>query len=447
MAVHNKPVYRLIDLIRRTDALRCLEEIRAFQWRSPAAIAKYQAAALASMLQHCYEQVPFYREVFDTCGWQSWSSDPLVMLRRLPVLDRQTVQAQRERFFARNAAAFQPRPSNTGGTTGRVLHYAISRAAHSASVAYNMLQWEDAGYQLGDKMIYLGGASLYPSLRSVISWGYTRLQNLVPLSSFDMDEQRIDLYISKIKKAKARFMRGYAGSIALLARQVIGRGRADVRFDAIFTTAETLYPHFRQTIEQAFRCKVFNEYGARDGSILAFECSRHEGLHISSSSCIVEILDGASNPVPPGTTGDVVLTSLDNFAFPFIRYRNGDRAVLSAKPCSCGRGLPLFQDVEGRSGDFITSPKGVRVHSEFFSHIFWEYPRIKQFQVRQDKGDEVDILLVLDGGRRLSSAEEERIRELIQSRCGDRMRVRVETLDNIPLPPSGKARYVVSMIG
>lgn len=149
---------------------------------------------------------------------------------------------------------------------------------------------------------------------------------------------------------------------------------------------------------------------------------------------------------PWGEIGYVVLTSLDNFAFPFVRYRNGDRAALAKEPCSCGRGFRLLKNVEGRSGDFVTTPEGLKIHSEFFSHIFWELPNVRQFQVRQETLSEIEILIVIGEKVHLSMQEKSHILSILRKRLGQEMEIRIEVVDSISSPTSGKLRYVVSEV-
>ncbi len=439
-----RPVrYRVVEFFRRTDAWDSFLELDRLQWESSQVLRESQIASLGRLLTHCFEHVPFYRKWHQVRGGKPGLDSPIERLSSLPVVGKPEMRSDTAAFLADNASAFQPRPCCTGGTTGGMLHFQLSRQAHSNSVAYNLLQWHEVGHSLGDPMVYLGGSSLAHSLSQFKVWTYLRLQNILPLSSFGMNADVMRRHVAAIRRSRARFLRGYAGSIALLAQYVLEEGVRGLEMEAVVTTAETLYEHYRRTIEAAFSCPVFNEYGARDGSMLAFECSRHGGLHVGTPSCLVEILDDDDFPVATGETGNLVLTSLDNWAFPFVRYRVGDRGAWASTPCPCGRGFATLAHVEGRSGDFVKTPDGRNIHSEFFSHLFWQFPEVAQFQVRQETESELDVMFVADGGQ-LQAGHFLQAGIELRRACGPGMKVNLRAVDEIPVTASGKWRYVVS---
>src|SRR5437867_7666028 len=143
-------------------------------------------------------------------------------------------------------------------------------------------------------------------------------------------------------------------------------------------------------IEQGFDCSVTNRYGCEEVSLIACECERHQGLHINADSVHVEILrtdeTGAlTMPVRPGESGSVVVTDLTNRAMPIIRYQVGDVAVLSDRICSCGRGLPLLERIEGRDADYIVTPAGQLISGISLTENFaLQVPGVVQFQIVQE---------------------------------------------------------------
>ncbi len=165
------------------------------------------------------------------------------------------------------------------------------------------------------------------------------------------------------------------------------------------------------------------------------------GLHINSENVLVEtVREGRS--VAHGELGEIVITRLDNFAMPFIRYRSGDLGVLAKGSCECGRGLPLLQRVEGRVQDAIVTADGRIVAGPFFAHMLKDCSEVKEFQIHQLSLDRLHILLVLYGGEAFSSRE--RIERLVRHHMGSGMQIHFEIRDAIPLPPSGKRRVTVS---
>jgi phenylacetate-CoA ligase len=85
-----------------------------------------------------------------------------------------------------------------------------------------------------------------------------------------------------------------------------------------------------------------------EAGTIGFQCERREGFHLNVDLCAVRIVDAEGRTVPPGTSGDIVISSLDNRATVLLNYRIGDRGTLSPQPCPCGRSLPLLASLEGR---------------------------------------------------------------------------------------------------
>ena len=177
--------------------------------------------------------------------------------------------------------------------------------------------------------------------------------------------------------------------------------------------------------------------------LIGAECDRHEGLHVSVDNLFVEVLkDG--KPAGPGERGEIVITDLHNYGMPFIRYRNGDLVIQGEKPCSCGRGLPLIRDVDGRKMDEIVSMEGKLVSGGFFPHLLKEFQEIDKYQVVQQARDRLLIRFVpktdWPDARRAFCLEE--IRKVL----GDGMQVEFQAVDDIPLSASGKYRVTISEI-
>jgi phenylacetate-CoA ligase len=127
-------------------------------------------------------------------------------------------------------------------------------------------------------------------------------------------------------------------------------------------------------------------YGANDGGLCSFECPVHSGYHINVERCMVEIIERK-----------IIVTDLLNTATPFIRYEIGDETAgdaLLTDRCSCGRSLFRIPSVSGRINDVVVDVDGTKVHTEFFTHLFYGKEEIDRFQI-VDEGREVILNLIL----------------------------------------------------
>lgn len=433
-----------VDLVRRTDSIKVFRNLNESQWKPCEELEEVQLQRLRRLLIHAGKHVPYYKDLFAQCEFNPEKIQALSDIAQLPLLTKDILRREKERLLADNAAQFQPRPHRSAGTTGHPIFIQMDRMRHSIGWADMYRWWGVAGWQPGMKQFVLAGAALRPrQLSGFKARLYGRLNHFEEFTAFNLTPELMEQLLARIKGFDGPvFLRGYASSIHVLARHAATR-QWDGKVHAIFTTAENLFPEQRQQIEKGLHGPVFDQWGCRDGGISAFECDRHQGLHLAVENAVVEICrDG--KPLPAGESGDVIATDLFSYAMPIIRYQVGDVATYATSACSCGRGLPLIASVQGRVSDFLIGSGGRRIHGEFFSHIFWETPWVKQFQVVQDSLEEIVVKIVPDGEP--PEVELAEIQKLAQEQAGPECRVRLELVNEIPVGPMGKRKFIICNI-
>jgi phenylacetate-CoA ligase len=148
--------------------------------------------------------------------------------------------------------------------------------------------------------------------------------------------------------------------------------------------------------------------------------------------------------VSAGELGEIVLTDLTNYGMPFIRYKIEDAGKPSDDTCSCGCGLPLMQSIEGRVPDMIITPGGKVLIVHFFTGLFEHIEGVDQFQILQEKTDELIVRLVKNS--KFSDTDEVRIIREVQGYAGEEMEIVMEFVEEIPVSRSGKRRFVISKV-
>ena len=167
-------------------------------------------------------------------------------------------------------------------------------------------------------------------------------------------------------------------------------------------------------------------------------------MHITAEDIIVEIVDCDGRVLPPGHEGEVVITHLATRDFPFIRYRTGDVAVLDDKPCSCGRGLPLIKEIQGRSTDFVVASDGTVMHGLALIYVIRDIQGVENFKIVQKSLQNTQVYLVTN---ELFAEENVAVIENgLKRRLGPDVSVAIERVPQIPRESSGKHRYVVSHV-
>jgi phenylacetate-CoA ligase len=279
------------------------------------------------------------------------------------------------------------------------------------------------------------------------------LLNEVWLNAFKMTKDRMHAYVKKINEQKPNMIFAYADSIYEFSKFILDEGLQVYSPRAIRTGAGTLHAHMREVITRAFKAPIFNMYGSREAPSIAQECESHKGLHITAPVYYLEILDRNGRPAGPGELGEIVVTTLQNFAMPLIRYRIGDIGVWASEPCDCRRGWPLLGEVTGRATDIFIRPDGSVVSPLFFIHIMGVVIRpdwLQKYQVVQESVRLIRVKMILkqkiNNPRSLYSQDLETIVEKFRLVMGEDCQIEFEFVEEIEPTPSGKYRYTISKV-
>lgn len=424
------------------------ERFSAFLSRSeraaPEEIRAYQSERLKVVVSHAYETVPYYRELMDGLRLRPTDVASVEDLRRLPVLTRDILIADRERLVSRSADRRGLRLASTSGTTGYPVSVYWDRAV---SVANNACLWRARGWGgvgFGRPYATLMGRMVVPlRQRKPPFWRFNASWNQLILSSYHLDERTVPHYIEKMRESGVEMLEAYPSAAYMLARYM-EMTSARLPLTSVLTSSEPLLPVQRELIEDRFDCRVFDAYSQAERVAFASECDRHEGLHVFEEYGVVEVLDGDGEPVRPGETGQIVATGLHNIAMPLIRYETGDAATLKKHRCSCGRTLRLLDTVTGKAEDMVVTPGGRMIPGPLLSFAFKGISGITRSQLIQDRPDELRVRLVVGDG--FQRREEARIRGGLCERIGGDVAIVFEYVDEIPLSSRGKYRWIVSSV-
>ncbi|MGH8174415.1 MAG: phenylacetate--CoA ligase family protein, partial [Rhodanobacteraceae bacterium] len=185
---------------------------------------------------------------------------------------------------------------------------------------------------------------------------------------------------------------------------------------------------------------VYNTYGCREFMLIAAECERRNGLHMTADHLRIEL--DAVRTTPDGERiGEVLVTDLHNFGMPLLRYANGDMSTAADEACACGRGLPLLRRIDGRKLDTLHTPAGHLLPGEYIVHAFLGIPSIKRYQLVQRELAVLDITLVPDEG--FGEPVLEQIRQAIAKVVGESVSIRFHVVDEIAPSASGKFRVAI----
>lgn len=423
------------------STLKRLTELEKSQWMSHEELKQLQEEKLRALIKHAYHNVPYYQRVFKEHGLEPEDIRTTEDLEKLPILTREDIRNNFADLIAQNYGKKEMKLFSTGGTTGEPLRYYQPKDSGWYLGAYwRGMRWY--GVDMGDKYVSIAGQVFNPTMM-------VRLQNKVSgiirgtksLSSFELTPTKMQRLATYCRKSKPKYLRGYPSALYIFAKYIMGEGIQYIRPKAVITTAEKLYDYQREAIRQAFDCDVYEYYGCGEVLSAAYECPQHHGLHITLESVVIETVRNGKN-VSLGEKDAILLTSLDNYAMPFIRYQNGDMGTISDEACPCGRGLPLLESVEGRTTDVIVHRSGF-VSAPILTLIFKNLP-VRQYQIIQESKQLIRIKIIKGEG--YSQKDTDHVVGILRQYIGEGIEIRVEFVDSIPLTRSGKHRVVISKV-
>ena len=203
-------------------------------------------------------------------------------------------------------------------------------------------------------------------------------------------------------------------------------------------------------MEKTFSCKIFSHYTTTEFATIAQECgqSPQHALHVNAEYFYVEIVDDRGRTLPSGETGRIIITSLDQEVFPFLRYDTGDLGHIMRGRCPCGRTLPLLL-VEGRKAHLIKLPDGRTLTQFNVTGIFYSpelATQVRQFQIIHEKQKEFMVKIVPN----FSGVQKEELVTVVQGKLskifGERIKVSIKIVEKIPKTDLGKLMGYVSKI-
>lgn len=402
-----------------------------------------QEEQLNKMINFAYINIPFYNKLFKTLGLIPSDIKTKNDLMMLPIINKDIIKKNWKDFTPLNIKLLKYHNNSTGGTSGNPLLYRVSKEQRTRMLISLYRGWGYAGYSLGDKIVIFGGTSIGVgkefNLKNKLM-NFSR--NIIALSAYDLDNSILQEYIKIINNEKPQFIRSFPSAIFFLSKWIRKNNIKIHTPKAIFTTSEKLYPDMRVFIESVFETKIFDNYGLNDGGLTAFECEKHNGMHIDYENSIFEVIyDGK---IIKNGEGKAIATSLYNYSFPFLRYETGDIVRISDKECDCGRKPELITEIISRSVDFFITPNQRYIHGWFFYIIMESHSEgVDKYQIVQKDYNKIEVKLVVN--EKFKKETGIGIVKLIREKEA-KWNVELTYVDNIETTKAGKFKFIVNEI-
>lgn len=398
----------------------------------------YRNEKLKALLQHCFHNVPYYRKQFQEHGINLDSIQSAEDLSCIPILTKENIRTHLSELLASNYKNEKIFWSKTGGTTGEPIHIAKDQKSTAwENMCYERgLAWGGLALDLPRVRLFGGSLGLARERMTTYIGNVFRKDLFIP--AFELTKKNALVYLEEIRKCNYKFILGYSSALfrlAVLSRELNFR----LRFSAAFPTAELLLPEWKKEIEENFDCQVLPYYGCGEVNSLGFTHRDDASYLIPEEHVIIETVrhDGVSSL---NGEGRFVVTNLDNFAMPIIRYDLGDAGVVTQAQGKFP--FSRIARIDGRYNSLLLSESGDLISGAIGAHIFRNFPSVKAYRIVQTEPLKIVIALVPKND--FSNFDETRIAELFKKYLGQSMWISIERIGSLPPPASGKSVFVIN---
>ncbi len=356
-------------------------------------IREIQDEKLVQQVKHVWDNLPYCKKKMEEAGVSPDDIKSVDDLHKLPFMSKDDLRNTYPDGLLAVPKKDVVRIHSTSGTTGkRVVGYytqedidlwdeCCARAIVAAGGSEEDVVQVSYGYGLFTGGMGLNGGSHKAGCMTI------------PMSSGSTDRQI--MFIMDLKATILCCTPSYAAYLAERMNEM-GYGPDDIPLKAGIFGAEAWSEEMRRDIEKKMGIKAFDIYGLTElsGPGVAYECSAQEGMHINEDHFIAEIVDPDTlEPLPLGSEGELVFTSLDRKAFPLLRYRTKDICRLIPEKCSCGRTHLRMEKPKGRSDDMLII-RGVNVFPSQIETVLINHGYAANYQIIVDRVNNTDTFEV-----------------------------------------------------
>jgi len=422
------------------------EKVKSFCALPSESMSSLQLLAIQSITCHAYENVPYYRSLFDKHGINPFDIQNYEDFCYIPVLTKKELRANPDMLIDAEVDKNKLIKSGTGGTTDSPIPIYYDQVRNRIKTAEMVFFREWFQWYPESKVAYLWGAPMdMPTMNSWRSRIRSRLlERTLFLFASMLNDEVMNQYVQQLNDFKPEIIQAYSNPMYILAKFILRKKLSIVQPKTIIVTAELCSPVQRKVIEEAFKCSVLSFYGAREAGYIAVQCGQEKNFHINSHGVFLEILRN-NKPVKNGEIGDVVLTDLHNYAMPLIRYKIGDVASLDTKRCPCGSELPVLNFMAGRETDVFVTPDGDMIPGvSLCDRVVTDCSGFAQLQFIQLRQDELHIKMVK--GNKYTEQDIINLDDILYEYFQGKIKIIKSYVDDIPKDKSGKTRFCLSYV-
>ncbi|WKA53872.1 phenylacetate--CoA ligase family protein [Planococcus shixiaomingii] len=412
-----------------------LSELEQRDYTNEQEEVRYQERELQKLLQFAVKNSPFYKEFYK--GIDIDSIKTVDDLKKLPLLTKEIVRQNIESMYTIDEKSGIV--SHTSGTSGKALRFYYTPDDIQKRMAHlDFFKKQHGVINLKMKRASFSDSRFIPkNQRAKIFWRDNHSIKQRLYSAAHCQRHNAEVIAKSLNDYQPLSMDGLPSAIYEIAKWINDHDYP-LSFQpiAIFTTAETLYPHYRKEIEKAFGCKIRDQYASSEGAPFIAEC-KEGNYHYNLNTGIVEIAE----------EGEIFVTCFNTYGTPLIRYGVGDRVETSERQskCNCGLVHPVIKRIDGRTNDYLLSKNRGKFTSSHLSFVNEQFSgAIRNMQFRQKSLDTIHVLI--DATEKYTKDMSAIIQEELEYLLGDEIEIQFSFVEHIPRGPNSKFRLIINEI-
>ncbi|HEX8089271.1 MAG TPA: hypothetical protein VF762_10485 [Blastocatellia bacterium] len=365
-----------------------------------------QISKLQALLLHCGERVPFYEKLIPA---DLVRERPLDAFFQLPLINKKSIRSNYFQFLARDlwesegdfevisrVLSDSSNCENESPLTlceGRLLFFEKTSGSTGTPLKMikSMKERMIAGKSAWKLRRGLDGsvrpANMFPFEHAPINFSF-------PYDTGDYSPENVRNILAEIRRRGYVWLHGHPQGLEWWAEIILDDSsmRGIAEFNYVESNGSKLFERSRALIEEAFDCRVVDNYNCREVWTVAYEC-KNQRLHLNTDLVLAEVMDERGEPITePGRPGRLFITSLYSFAMPFIRYNLADQVQYAGGACDCGTQSPIIEVIAGRPSERVFG-RGSLYGSDVFSKVTrylygsfdFQYTQVRVLQVGPER--------------------------------------------------------------
>lgn len=442
-----KPIIYSLFYLSGNRIPQYLRQIKHLESLSQQDHQSYCQQQLSKLLLHSFTHVPYYREILGDCKVVVNGQTKLENFTSLPILTKDIIRQQGRQLYADDYQSRHPYTNTSGGSTGEPVQFIQDKQYDQWNTANKLYFNAVLGKQPGQSEIKFWGSD-----RDILAGTLALKDRLINFlynrkffNAYRLGNQQLHDLVALNNKFRPKAYWSYLDAAIELARFIEQHHPIFHSPAFLVSTIGPMTEQIRNTLEKNLKCPVYDQYGSREVGAVACQCRQKTTLHSFPWNHHLEIIDQHEKPIN-NQPGRLLVTTLQNYSMPLIRYQIGDVAIGAPGICSCGRRGFMLEQILGRTLGYFKHANGSLVHSHFIVQALFDHKWIKRFQIIQTAIDRLLIRVEQTPETQIPESDRADITAKTKILMGPTCSVDYEFPDRIEPSPSGKYIYTICQV-